>query len=75
MTSCQETVDLLMDYVDGRLPAQDQAALDAHFAGCPHCRDFLASYRETPRIVREATRTPIPEEVCRRLEEFLGSRR
>jgi anti-sigma factor RsiW len=70
---CREAVDLLLDYVEGRLPAEDQKALDEHFGECPPCLEFLRSYRETPRIVRESTAmlASVPEAVRQRLRSFL----
>lgn len=73
--TCRETVDLLLDYVEGRLPAEDHKALDAHFAGCPPCLEFVRSYRETPRILRGSTQAAMPDAVARRLEQFLRARK
>lgn len=52
---CASGVDLLMDYLEGVLSADLHAAVEAHVAGCPRCVAFIASYRETPRIIRDAT--------------------
>jgi anti-sigma factor RsiW len=52
---CASGVDLLMDYLEGVLSADLRSAIEAHVAGCPKCVAFIASYRETPRIMREAT--------------------
>lgn len=73
--SCRETVDLLLDYLENRLPPVDHEALDAHFSGCPPCLEFVKSYKETPRVLREATSAAIPDDVARRLEQFLRSRK
>jgi anti-sigma factor RsiW len=60
-----------MDYLDGALPADVAAALEAHVLGCERCTAFVASYRETPRIVRQATDVAMPEDVRRSHDEFL----
>jgi anti-sigma factor RsiW len=73
--SCASGVELLMDYLEGVLPAETAAALEAHVAGCPRCEAFVASYRETPRIVREATAAALPAELERSLMAFLRARR
>jgi anti-sigma factor RsiW len=52
---CASGVDLLMDYLEGVLSADVHAAIEAHVAGCTRCIAFIASYRETPRIIRDAT--------------------
>lgn len=72
--TCRETVDLLLAYLEDRLPPEDREALDQHFAGCPPCLAFVESYRQTPRIVRESTGVRLPDEVAQRLLQFLRSR-
>jgi anti-sigma factor RsiW len=72
---CASGVELLMDYLEGMLPPGIRADLDAHVAGCPRCQAFVASYRETPRIVREATPVAVPADLERSLLAFLRSRR
>ncbi|HSA58843.1 MAG TPA: anti-sigma factor [bacterium] len=73
--TCQETIELLMDYLEKRLSPEEHAALKEHFDECPPCLDFVRSYRETPRIVREATAVQIPPEVEQRLKDFLRKNR
>ena len=73
---CRDAIDLLMDYLERRLPPAEQAALDAHFSACPPCLDFLKSYRETPRIVKQCTgHVSVPGEVKDRLRRFLESKK
>ena len=57
---CMSGVELLMEYMEGALTPDVRAAIEAHVAGCPRCDAFIASYRETPRIVRDATRVEMP---------------
>ncbi len=73
--TCRETIDLLMDYLEGQLPPEEKAALDAHFSACKPCLDFVRSYRETPRLLRKATAAEIPPEVSERLAKFLKEKR
>jgi anti-sigma factor RsiW len=68
---CSSGVDLLMDYLEGVLPAELSAAVDAHVAKCPRCVAFVASYRATPRIVRDATAAALPADQQRSLRSFL----
>jgi anti-sigma factor RsiW len=60
---CRSGVELLMEYLEGALAPEVRAAIEAHVAGCPRCEAFIASYRETPRIVREATRIEMPADL------------
>lgn len=73
--ACVSGVELLMDYLEGVLPADVHAALDAHVAGCARCTAFIASYRETPRIMREATATALPADLQVSLLAFLRADR
>lgn len=72
--TCVSGVELLMDYLEGALPADVRAALDAHVAGCAKCAAFVASYINTPRILREATTVTLPEDVEASLRSFLRTR-
>ncbi len=73
--SCASGVELLMDYLEGVLPAETTAALEAHVAGCPRCTAYVESYRETPRILRAATAAPLPAGLEESLRAFLRARR
>jgi anti-sigma factor RsiW len=64
-----------MDYLEGVLSADLRSAVDAHVAGCPRCVAFIASYRETPRILREATATALPADLQVSLRAFLRVQR
>ena len=71
---CVTGVELLMEYLEGTLPAEVRAALDEHVAGCARCTAFVASYCETPRILREATVATMPPDVEASLKAFLRAR-
>jgi anti-sigma factor RsiW len=64
-----------MDYLEGVLSADLRSVLDAHIAGCPRCVAFIASYRETPRILREATAAALPADLQASLQAFLRAQR
>jgi anti-sigma factor RsiW len=60
---CVSGVDLLVDYLEGALASETREAIERHVAGCPKCVAFLASYRETPRILRDATAVAMPKDL------------
>jgi anti-sigma factor RsiW len=71
---CVSGVELLMDYLEGVLPADLHAALDEHVGRCPRCAAFVASYCDTPRILREATAATLPADLEATLKAFLRAR-
>jgi anti-sigma factor RsiW len=74
-TACASGVELLMDYLEGVVPADVRVALEAHVAGCPKCVAFIASYREVPRILRDVTAPTLPAQVELSLRAFLRAQR
>lgn len=72
---CASGVELIMDYVEGVLPPDLKAGIEEHMASCERCAAFVASYRETPRIVREATTFEMPKDLEDTLMDFLRRRR
>jgi anti-sigma factor RsiW len=73
--ACASGVSLLMDYLEDALPADVRKELEAHVAGCARCTAFVASYRETPRILRDASAVTMPAGLEASLLRFLRSRR
>jgi anti-sigma factor RsiW len=78
MLTCQQVLDYLSDYVEGRLPEVQAVAFDGHLTVCPPCVDYLRSFRETLAACRslrnadyEALR-PVPTEV---VQAIAASRR
>jgi anti-sigma factor RsiW len=69
--ACESGVDLLMDFLEGVLPAHVNRALEEHVAGCARCAAFVASYQATPRILRDATAVALPADVEASLKAFL----
>ena len=73
--SCQSGVELLMDYLEGVVPPEVGAGLEAHVAACSKCTAFFASYLATPRILRDATAAAMPPDLQRSLLAFLRAQR
>jgi anti-sigma factor RsiW len=72
---CASGVELLAEYLEGELSAPLRAEVEAHVAACPRCTAFVASYRATPRILREATLVALPADLEESLLKFLRARR
>jgi anti-sigma factor RsiW len=44
---CKQVVEVVTDYLEGTMSARERASFEAHLAGCPHCREYLAQMRKT----------------------------
>lgn len=45
--TCRDALEILADYLDGRLTLAQQVAFRLHLGLCPDCRNYLDSYRQT----------------------------
>ncbi|MFN8082675.1 MAG: zf-HC2 domain-containing protein [Dermatophilaceae bacterium] len=45
--ACQELVELLTDHLEGVLPPDEAAAVEAHLTACPGCGAYLDQMRAT----------------------------
>jgi anti-sigma factor RsiW len=52
---CQQAVELVTDYLEGRLGRSARRRFEAHLAGCPHCTEYLAQMRETISLAGRLT--------------------
>jgi hypothetical protein len=64
MITCDRFLDILDDYVDGRLPAPARAAADEHLGHCDGCRNQLHILQD---LLRRAAELPASEEPPRDL--------
>lgn len=71
MTTCKDSIELLRAYLDGELPPSERERLESHFGDCTPCEEFLATYRATPSICKEALKKQMPEAVASRLRAFI----
>lgn len=69
--TCKECIDLLLDYLEGELPVDVRARLEAHMGGCESCDTFLKQYSATPGMCRKALAAQMPENIAKRLTDFL----
>jgi len=47
---CRQAVELMTDYLEGRLSRAERRRFEAHLARCPNCTEYLAQMRETIRL-------------------------
>jgi anti-sigma factor RsiW len=71
MTTCRQTIDLLLEYLDGGLADDVRSKLEAHLGDCTPCEEFLATYKQTPGLCKRALMTRMPAEFAGKLTDFL----
>jgi anti-sigma factor (TIGR02949 family) len=67
--ACQELVEVITDYLEGALDAEDRRRFEEHLDGCPGCRNYLEQMRATIRLTGALKSDPIPADLR---EQFLG---
>jgi anti-sigma factor RsiW len=60
---CQQAVELVTDYLEGRLSRAGRRRFEAHLAGCPHCTEYLAQMRSTIELAGTVTPDDLPAPV------------
>ena len=48
--NCIHLVELVTDYLEGSMPAEQRARFDEHIAGCDGCTTYLEQFRITIRL-------------------------
>lgn len=49
--SCEQIVETITDYIEGRLDPELVARFEAHLAECPYCVTYVAQMRATIRTL------------------------
>jgi anti-sigma factor RsiW len=73
--ACNELIELVTDYIEGRLPPLDVTRFDAHLGICDGCGTYLDQMRETIEALGHLPEESItPEARESLLEAFRGWR-
>ena len=54
MITCTEFEDFVLRYLDGELSVKQRSVFELHMRLCRECREYLAAYRRTIEVGREA---------------------
>ena len=68
---CSKVVDLLVHYLEGRLPPRVRAELDQHLTACDSCVRHLRTYRSTVSLLRSLRDEDLPPELRTTVRAFL----
>jgi len=58
--ACREMVELVTDYLEGRLPQWDRFQIERHIAGCDGCARYLEQMRTTIRLTGQLREEDVP---------------
>ena len=64
---CRQAVELVTDYLEGRLLAPQRRRFETHLAGCSGCRTYLEQMRQTIRALGQLSEDSIDAEAKDRL--------
>jgi len=65
--ACSDLVELVTEYVEGRLSPAERRRFEAHLAECPGCRPYLKQMRQVIRATGQLAEAAIPEPAKRAL--------
>jgi anti-sigma factor RsiW len=65
--TCKELVEIVTDYLEGRLPPSERRRFEQHVVGCEGCVNYLEQMRETIRLVGRLSEDSIPGPARERL--------
>jgi hypothetical protein len=66
--TCREVVDLVTEYLEGAMPAQERTRFEQHLVYCVGCENYLSQMRQTVRVTGSLPEDPVPDEA---MEELL----
>ena len=68
---CEDTVRLLVEYLEHQLPPEVHAELERHLSGCPRCVAHLKTYESTVSLLRSISEDDLPPELRWSLKSFI----
>jgi anti-sigma factor RsiW len=71
--ACRQLLELISGYLDGALPADTRAAVEAHLSGCDGCAMVLDEFRTTIEMTGHLTEAQLtPSQRATLLAAFRG---
>lgn len=73
--TCREVVEVVTDYLEGALCAEDRRRLEAHLDECPYCVTYVEQMRQVKETLGEITEDSVSVQTrADLLEAFRGWR-
>jgi MFS family permease len=60
--ACEDTVEVVTDYLDAALPTERKDELEAHLTGCDGCTEYVGQIRATVDALGAQRVEPVPDE-------------
>jgi hypothetical protein len=70
--ACREVVEIVTDYLESALPAEQREAFELHLSYCDGCVNYFDQVRATIRLSRELGDDALPESLQGDLLRLLG---
>jgi anti-sigma factor RsiW len=67
--TCKEMVEIVSDYLEDALSADDRARFEHHLAVCDGCTNYVEQMRETIRLSGMLTEERVPAAQLERLRQ------
>jgi anti-sigma factor RsiW len=67
--TCAQLVELVTDYLEGRLPADERRRFDEHVAVCEGCAAYVEQMRATIATAGRLRESDLPPELGQRLRD------
>jgi predicted anti-sigma-YlaC factor YlaD len=71
--TCKQMVELMGDYLEGRLSLGDRLLFQVHLGGCRHCRAYLKQMKSTVQTLGRLREEDVPEKIRDELLERFKS--
>jgi len=75
--TCRELVEVITDYLEGKLSQTDRDRFEAHVEECPYCLNYLEQMRETivtlGSLREESLSAPTRERLLEAFRDWRGA--
>ena len=73
MMTCRELAELLCDFIEGELTADQRRHIEEHLCDCPPCVIYVETYRLTITMTRKLPSAPLPPQLAERLRAVMDA--
>ena len=74
LITCQEVVEVVTDYLEGRMSPEDVAIFEAHLELCDGCKWYVEQMRITIATVGRIDEADVPDEMRETLMDAFRAR-